>query len=225
MGMMDIANTLFGASTTSKGRDFLLGSPAKTKQLPTLNKDQLRLLGQMIQLLGPGGGLGQGFGESLDYQRQLMDPSSEAVNQFTQPYVDQFNQQTIPGLAERFAGLGGGLGGGLSSSGFGQSLSSAAGNLQTQLAALKAGLGQQAAGQLMSQYTNLSGQALGKSPFGYMQQPGTQGFLPQALSAYLQAGFPGLGNMGSSFANAGSAPRLNNQISVPSYGGGTTFIG
>jgi hypothetical protein len=190
--MMAIANALFGAGTTSSGRNFLTGSPAKTKQLPAYNKEQQQLLSQLMQLLGSQGGLGMGHGEAIDYQRQLMDPSSQAVNQFAAPYMQQFEQQTIPGLAERFAGLGGGMGGGLSSSGFGQSLSSAAGNLQTQLAALKAGLGQQAAQSLMSQYGNLSGTALGRSPFGYVNQPGSQGFLPQALSAYMQGGFPGL---------------------------------
>jgi len=122
-----------------------------------------------------------------------MDPSSQAVDQFAQPYMDQFNQQTIPQLSERFAGMGGGMGGGLSSSGFGQALGAAGGNLQTQLAALKAGLGQQAAQSLMGQYGQMSGQALGKSPFGYMHQQGTQGFLPQALSAYMQGGFQGMG--------------------------------
>ena len=190
--MMAIANALFGAGTTKSGRNFLFGSPPETNQLPTMNKGQQALLSQLLQLVGNQGSLGQGNQEGIGLQRQYLDPSSEAVDQFAQPYMNQFNQQTIPGLAERFAGMGA-LGGGLSSSGFGQSLSSAGGNLQTQLAALKAGLGQQAAQSLMGQYGNISGQALGKSPFGYVQQPGTQGFLPQALSAYMSGGFPGLG--------------------------------
>lgn len=189
---MNIANGLFGLGSTSSGREMLLGSPAQTKQLPTLSKQQQGLLNQLMQMLGGQGGLGQGQQGAIDYQRQLMDPSSQAVNQFTQPYMDQFNQKTIPGLAEQFAGYGGGMGGGLSSSGFGQALGAAGGNLQAQLAALKAGLGQQAAGSLMDQYSNLSGRALGTSQFGYMHQQGNQGFLPQALSAYLQGGFPGM---------------------------------
>ena len=189
---MAIANALFGAGTTKSGRNFLMGTPPETKQLPTMNKEQQRLLSQVMQMLNPQGGLGQGMGEGVDLQRQLIDPSSQAVDQFTQPYMNQFNQQTIPGLAERFAGMGA-MGGGLSSSGFGQSLGAAGGNLQAQLAQLKAGLGQQAAQNLMGQYGNMSGQALGQRPFGYMQQQGTQGFLPQALSAYMQGGFPGMG--------------------------------
>jgi len=189
--MMAIANALFGGVSTNSGRDFLFGAPPETKKLTTMNSGQKALLSQLMKMLNPQGGLGQGMSEGVDLQRQLMDPSSQAVDQFAQPYMDQFNQQTVPGLAERFAGMGA-MGGGLSSSGFGQALGSAGGNLQNQLAALKSGLGQQAAQSLMGQYGNMTGQALGQRPFGYVQQQGTQGFLPQALSGYMQGGFPGL---------------------------------
>jgi len=119
------------------------GGADNLKKVPMMDKGQQGLLNQLMQMLGPEGGLGQGMQEGIGLQRQLMDPSSEAMQQFSQPYMNEFNQQTVPGLAERFAGMGG-MGGGLSSSGFGQSLSSAGGNLQAQLAQLKAGLGQQA---------------------------------------------------------------------------------
>jgi hypothetical protein len=119
-------------------------------KLPTMTPQQENLLNRLTQMLGPGGSLGQGYQGALGLQQQLMDPSSEAVQQFAEPYMRQFEQQTVPGLAERFAGMGA-MGGGLSSSGFGQALGAAGGNLQAQLAALKAGLGQQAAQQLMGQ--------------------------------------------------------------------------
>ena len=174
--------------------DWLVGSN-KMKKMPTMTKEQTALMNQMLQMLGQGGQLGQGYGQSLDYQQQLMDPSSEAVNQFAEPYMQQFEQQTVPGLAERFAGMGG-MGGGLSSSGFGQSLSSAGGNLQNQLAALKAQLGQGAAQNLMGQYGQMSGQALGAQPFGYQKaQPGF-------LQSWAQQGFPGVGQMASGASNA-----------------------
>jgi hypothetical protein len=153
----------------------------------------------MMQMLGPQGGLGQGMQGGIDLQRQLMDPSSEAVNQFSQPYMNQFEQQTVPGLAERFAGMGG-MGGGLSSSGFGQSLSSAGANLQSQLAQLKAGLGQQAAQSLMSQYGNMAGMGLSAQPFGYQQKaPSAFG---GALQGWGQAGFPGASQAGNWMADA-----------------------
>jgi len=177
-----------GGLGTEGGRNFLFGQQGMQK-IDTLNKDQQQFLSQLFQNLGGSGGLGQGYGESTDLLRQLMDPSSEAVAQFTDPYMRQFEQQTVPGLAERFAGMGA-QGGGLSSSGFGQSLSAAGGNLQSQLAALKAGLGQQAAGQLMGQYGQMSQLGLGTPAFGY-QKP-QQGALPAMFSAWSGSGFPGL---------------------------------
>ncbi len=171
--------------------DFLFGSN-QMKKVPTMTKEQQGLLSQLTQMLGPQGGLGKGYQGALGLQQQLMDPSSEAVNQFSQPYINQFEQQTVPGLAERFAGMGA-MGGGLSSSGFGQALSSAGGNLQAQLAQLKAGLGQNAANSLMQQYGNVSGQAMGAKPFGY--QAPQQGLLPSFLQAWGQSGFPGIQGM------------------------------
>lgn len=173
--------------------DWLVGGKDKLKQVPNMSPEQEDFLRNLLEMLGGGGGLGQGFGESTDYLRQLLDPNSEAVAQFTKPYEQQFEQETIPMLAERFAGAGGGMGGGLSSSGFGQSLSAAGSGLQTQLAALKAGLGQQAAGQLMSMYGNLAGQGLGAKPFGYQKTGGGSGL----LGGWASAGFPGLGGIGS----------------------------
>lgn len=168
------------------------------KKVPTMTKEQTALLNQMLQMLGPGWQLGQGYGQSLDYQRQLTDPSSEAVHQFSEPYMQQFEQQTIPGLAERFAKMEA-MGVGLSSSGFGQSLSSARGNLQSQLAALKSSLGQNAAQSLMGQYERMSGMGLSAQPFGYQrpQQSGMGGF----LQAWGQAGYPGANQMGQGLEN------------------------
>lgn len=198
--------------------NFLFGSPAQTKQLPTMDKNQLQFLNQLMQMLGSGGGLGQGFGESTDYLRQLMDPSSEAVSRFTDPYKTEFEQQTVPMLAERFAGMGGGMGGGLSSSGFGQSLSAAGSNLQQQLAALRAGLGQQAAGQLMQQYGNMAQLGLGAKPFGYVHEPGSTGAVGQAISGWASGGFPGASNIFDMLKGLWSNPQQGGITRNP-YGG------
>lgn len=170
----------------------------KMKKVPTLSKQQQKLHDQMIKMLG--GQLGQGYQGALGHQQQLMDPSSEAVSQFTQPYMREFNEQVVPGLAERFAGMGA-MGGGLSSSGFGQSLSAAGSGLQERLAALKAQIGQQAAGNLMQQYGQMSGMALGTQPFAYQQQgPSYTGGL---LGGWAQGGFPGMSNLGDWWSNQG----------------------
>lgn len=161
----------------------------KPKKYDTLSPEQKRMIGQIEQMIGPEGQLGQGYQNALNLQQQYMDPSSEAVQQFIQPYLNEFNQQTIPGLAERFAGLGA-MGGGLSSSGFGQSLSSAAGNLQSNLAQIKAALGQQAANSIMGQYGGLTNQFLNTPTFGYAkpEQSGYGGF----MQSWAQGGMPGL---------------------------------
>jgi len=170
------------------------GTKDKMKQLPTMTPEQQKMLQGLIQQLGPQGGLGQGNKESIDLYRQLLDPSSEAVSQFTQPYMNEFNQQTIPGLAERFAGAGA-MGGGLSSSGFGQSLGAAGGNLQATLAQLKAQLGMQAGQGLMGQYSGMMGQALGAQPFQYSYQPGGMGAGQAAFGGWMNKGMPGMSNL------------------------------
>lgn len=170
----------------------------KMDKVSTQSKAQRQMNQQMMQMLSPNGNLGQGYQQGLDLQRQYMDPSSDAVQQFAQPYINEFNQKTIPGLAERFAGMGA-MGGGLSSSGFGQSIGAAGANLQAQLAQLKAGLGQQAAQSLMNQYGNMSQMAMNAQPFAYQQQgPSMTGGM---LQGWAQGGFPGASNMSDSLAN------------------------
>lgn len=179
----------FAAMAAGKLMD-TMGGGDQMQKVPTMTGGQQRLLKQMMQMLGPQGGLGQGMQGGVDYQKQLMDPSSQAVNQFAQPYMNQFEQNTIPGLAERFAGMGA-MGGGLSSSGFGQALGAAGGNLQAQLAQLKAGLGQQAAQSLMGQYGSMAGMGLSAQPFAYQQQ--APSMLGGMLQGWAQGGFGGLG--------------------------------
>jgi hypothetical protein len=163
-------------------------------KVPTKTKEQQALWDQINNMLNPQGQLGQGYNQGINYQMDLMNPNSNAVNQFAQPYMDQFNQQTVPGLAERFAGMGG-MGGGLSSSGFGQSLSAAGGNLQNQLAQLKSGLGQQAANNLMSQYSGMMNSALNYQPYAYQQQ--SPGMAEGLAQSWAQAGMPGLQQVSS----------------------------
>jgi hypothetical protein len=177
----------------------LFGGGDKMKKVPTMTKEQQRLLSQITNMLGGQGQLGQGYQGALGLQQQLMDPTSAAVQQFTEPYMQEFEQQTVPGLAERFAKAGGPMGGGLSSSGFGQALSTAGGNLQSQLAQLKSQLGQQAAGNLMQQFGGMSGQALSAKPFGYMDVG--PGLFPSMMQNWAKGGFSGIGGGGNSLSD------------------------
>ncbi len=188
----------------SVGKD-AFGGGDKMTNVPTMNKNQKNLQKQIMQMLDPQGQLGQGYQQGIQHQMDLMNPNSEAVSQFTQPYMDQFNQETVPGLAERFAGAGA-MGGGLSSSGFGQSLSAAGGNLQNQLAQLKAQLGMGAAQNLMGQYGNMANMGMNAQTFGY-QQP-QQGMFPSFLNSWAQSGFQMPGSGGGGYKGS---PQLTKQ--------------
>lgn len=164
------------------------------KQFPTLNPQQQQLLQQILEMTGQGGQLGEAYGGALSQLQEYLDPTSAAYQRFAQPEINQFEQETVPGLAERFAGAGA-MGGGLSSSGFGQALSSAGGQLQSRLAAMKAGLQQQALGDILGQYGGMTQQGLGTPSFGYSYQQGSPSLAESLLTSYAGAGFPGLNPM------------------------------
>lgn len=145
------------------------------KQLPTKTKDQLAFqqgqLGQARGMEGAGGS----YSQALDLLKQYLDPSSEAMKQFAAPYMNEFEQQTIPRLAEQFAGYNP-MGSGLMTSGFAQAAGGAGAGLQAKLAGLKSALAQGSAGSLINQYNQLAGQGL-TDQFAYGSQPGGGGVL------------------------------------------------
>lgn len=159
------------------------GSKPKLKKISTLTSGQQSLLDM---LLSQAQGMGGGLGSANQYYQSILNQDPEAFQRFSQPFMDQFNQQTVPGLAERFAS-----GGALSSSGFGQALSSAGGNLQNQLAQLKASLMNQAAQGLYGQYNQLANQGLGTQTFGYQQRPGRSGPMQGFLGNFASQLTPG----------------------------------
>lgn len=183
----NLKNLLPGAALGGLGFGALFGKEKKPqmKKFETLLPQQKNVLLDMLKQLSPQGELGQGYGESLSGLREMLDPSSASYQRFSQPYLDEFQQQTVPGLAERFAGYGG-QSGALSSSGFGQALSSAGSNLQTQLAGMKASLQQQALRDILDQYTRQSGLGLGTQSFGYLQKPGRESFGQSLLTSGAQ---------------------------------------
>jgi len=161
--------------------DWLFGTDFE--KMPTMTKEQTALLNQILASLGQEGQLGQAYGQGLGGLQEMLDPSSAAYQRFEAPYMQQFQQETIPGLAEQFAGAGA-QGGALSSSGFGQALSSAGANLQTQLAGMKSGLQQQAIRDIMQQYSGMAGMGMGAQPFGYKAPQ--EGALMKFLAAFAQ---------------------------------------
>jgi hypothetical protein len=153
------------------------GGQDEFNQIPTKSKGQQKqqntALKQWQDLAGGG------YEDAIGLLESLLDPDSETYKGFAQPYLDQFHQQTLPGIAEQYASYGSGLGGGLASSGFAQSLGSAGANLTSQLASLRENLRMQGAKGLLGQYNTMFGQTQGQESFGHV--PREQGFLESML--------------------------------------------
>ncbi len=185
------------------------GKKPQLKKLSTLTEGQQSLLDM---LLSQAQSMGGGVGKANQYYNSILDQDPDAFNRFSQPFMDQFNQQIVPGLAERFAGLGAN-GGALSSSAFGQAIGSAGANLQTQLAALKSSLMGNAAQAQYGQYNQLANQGLGTQAFGYQQQPGQAGGLQSFFGNFASKLTPGdYGQIGSNFSSLGNS--LNQYLPI-----------
>lgn len=149
-------------------------------EVSTFNPQQQALFEQLAQMLG---GLSS---QSGGYLQDLLSGNSEAYDRFSAPYMRQFQQEIVPGLAERFAGVGG-----LSSSGFQNALGQAGAGLSENLASMREGLRSQIPGQIFSNLQNLLSQ-------------NTKAFLPQGPKSrpfwqdLLLGAAGGLGRAGSS---------------------------
>jgi hypothetical protein len=164
--------------------EWLFGGPDKLKKIETGTQEQRAL---QNNLLGKAMGMQQGQGgydlANQYFNNLLGGNQQQAFDQFSQPYLQQFQEQILPQIAERFAGMGA-----LSSSGFGQSLGGAASGLQGQLAQLFSQLQSQAAGQQYNQYNQFGQQqnqqaqlGLNYQPFAYNKQQGSAGLLAPLL--------------------------------------------
>jgi hypothetical protein len=172
--------------------DFLFGSPEKHKRKSTLLPEQEALLDQLTNA-GQNRGAGGAFGESSDYFRDILANNPEMLQEFYAPEMRRFNEQTIPGLAEQFAGMGSGA---LSSSGFRNAAVNAGTDLQERLGAIRANLRQGASQGLM----NVGQMGLGNYSQDVMTQPGSQGLLSNlgpavvgGLTGFASGGLPGAG--------------------------------
>lgn len=160
MTMMAIMTAISGigsALTSNKGE---MGS--------TYNKGQLGMLDDLIsQVKGMGN---QNIQQNPNYQTgqnwlQSMFSDPEFFKSFEAPLQRQFQEQTVPELANRFAGMG--SGGALGSTAFRNQLAREGSNLSTNIAALRGGMQQQAIPQLLgyaqqpfSNYMSMLNQAL-----------------------------------------------------------------
>lgn len=166
--------------------DFLFGKEHKSKneQLSTMTPEQTQFLQMMM------GGLQSPMQAGMGNLQQLLSGSPEAFAQYEAPYKREFNERTIPGLAERFSSLGAGAQG---SSAFGQQMGQAGAGLSETLAALRGQLQQNA----LSQLQGFAGMGMGAKQFENMYTPAhrDQGFL-QAMAPGIGAALGGGMGMG-----------------------------
>ncbi len=197
--------------------DFLTGTPEKHERVSTLTPEQEQILSQGLNSI-KGRGAGGAFGESSDYWRDILSNNPELFEQFAAPEMRRFNEQTIPGLSEQFAGMGSG---GLSSSGFRNAAVGAGADLSERLGAIRAGLKNQAAQGLQ----NMGQIGLGNYSQDVMTQPGTEGLLSQAAPMIGSAlgsfagplGTSAGGFLGNAFQNSFGANKVGKNSSP--YGG------
>jgi hypothetical protein len=129
----------------------MFGKKEKNYQQSTLSPDQQQLWQQGYGAM-QGQGAGGAYGDTADYYRSLLAGDSQTEQAMAAPMQRQFQQETIPGLAEQFAGMGSG---GLSSSGFRNAGVQAGVDLQERLANIRAGLRQQGAQGLQGMYSQM----------------------------------------------------------------------
>jgi hypothetical protein len=192
MALGQLGSSILGGLTNRSGYK-------KVSNFDKMQKGIYNRLGQQTNQLG---GQGGGYEQALGLLQQYLNPQSDAYKNFEAPYRQEFEQQTVPRLAEQFAGMGA-QGGALSSSGFGQALGAAGANLQTNLAQMKSQLQRQSIGDIINQYNRLSGSVLSAQPFSRVDQG------PGALSNV----FSSLGSIQNPYSFAGSSSNLGGGMS------------
>ncbi len=212
---------------------FWSGRPAYNEQIPLYDQQSQNILAQLLQQGSSGlqGVSPQYQGQNL--LTQLLGKLGNNQNSFApieQQAKNQFYQETIPTLAERFTSLG--TGGSQRSSAFQGTLGQAGAGLSEQIAALKAkygleerGLDQNLLGTLqggqqnqanMYQNALLNMLQFGAQPrFQTVSNPSTPGFNQQAgraVGTIANAGLNYITGGGYGLANAGVNALNKNQV-------------
>lgn len=159
----------------------LFGGKPRNYRVSTLTPEQQSLQQQLQRGLQGGQSNIPGMG----YLQQLMSDDPAAFAAYEAPLMRQFNQEIVPGIAERFTGMGMGS---RNSGAFQQQVAGAAGRLSENLGAQRANLRQGAMQQLMGMY----GQAMQPS-FQNIGQP-NYGIIPGLLGGMGAGAGYGLSN-------------------------------
>jgi len=160
---------------------FLFGEKGEMQQAQMYTPEQQKFMDMILK--GAGGGMGSG----MDYLSSILSGDESAYSKFEAPLKRQYEEQTIPALAERFAGLDA-----QRSSAFGQSLGQAGAGLTENLAALRENLKMQALQQLQG----MAGMGL-EQRFENIYKQGSSGLVGAAMGGIGQGA--GMGVMGKLF--------------------------
>lgn len=162
-----------------------LGNKAgQNEQVSTLTGSQRSALDQALSGLQGGGGIES----ALKYFQDLLSNNPDAFKAFEAPAMRQFNEQIIPGIAERFSGTGAGA---QSSGAFQRALGQAGASLSEQLQAMRAGLQGGAANSLTNILSNLLG-ARGFENLYHQGGPNAFGSFAGGLSSSINRALPSL---------------------------------
>lgn len=167
------------------------GVPEGFNRVSTLDPQQKAAFEQLLGMLSGGRGLQLG----QNYLEDILSGSPEAFEKFEAPYKRQFQEEIIPGIAERFSGAGAGA---QSSSAFQQALGGAGADLSERLASLREGLRLQASSRPFDQLSQLLG----------MQ---TQAFIPKQKpfwQSLIESLSGGIGQAGGAYAAGKFLPKI-----------------
>jgi len=162
--------------------DWLFGHSPEGKQMTTQTEGQTGFQNQLL------GGLGGPTGQGMDWLQQILSGDEEAFKSFEAPLKAQFEREIVPGISERFAGMG--TGGAQDSSAFQQTLGRAGQDLSMNLGALRSGLKMNALQQLQG----LMNPAM-KQSFENVYDPGAYGI----VGGMMQGAGEGAGKAGMNY--------------------------
>jgi len=177
-----------GMAAKNAGGDFWGGSPGGYEQVQKMTPEQQQMFKQLLPMVQ------QGQQSGMQWINDILSGDPEAMAKFEAPYKRQFEQETVPGIAERFAGMG--SHGSQRSSAMDQTMGQAGRELSENLAALRGNLQMNA----MNQLQGMMGTAY-QPTFESMYRQPTQGFFGGLASGAGQgfgqmAGMAGLKALG-----------------------------
>lgn len=146
--------------------------PGKFKQAPMYDEQRMQAFNDILQQAQSGNK------NAFQYLNSILSDEEGAFEDFERPAMEQFQQQTVPSILERFSGAGA-----RSSSALNQTLGQAGRGLSSDLAAQRSQLKNNAISQLL----NYTGKGLQQTSMPYRQerQPG----LFEQLQGSAQGGF------------------------------------